>query len=98
MLRSTSSSSAERAMTMVPQMIDRRRPPGTRSSLRRLFYCDHHEIPLPAGHKFPIGKYRLVRELLAADNVFHFHFQPAAFAERRIIELVHDAEYVAHIF
>jgi len=62
----------------------------------RLFYCDHHEIPLPAGHKFPMGKYRLVRELLEADGLFEF--QPAPFAERRLIELVHDAEYVAHIF
>jgi hypothetical protein len=30
----------------------------------KLFYCDHHAIPLPDGHKFPIEKYRLVREIL----------------------------------
>jgi len=66
------------------------------TKLHRLFYCDHHEIPLPAGHKFPIGKYRLVRELLEADGIFEF--QPAPFAERRLIELAHDGEYVAHIF
>ncbi len=62
----------------------------------RLFYCDHHEIPLPIGHKFPIQKYRLVRELLAADG--KFEFQPAPFADRQLIELVHDPEYVRHIF
>jgi acetoin utilization deacetylase AcuC-like enzyme len=65
------------------------------TQLHRLFYCDHHEIPLPAGHKFPIGKYRLVRELLEADGLFHF--QPAPFAEQRLIELVHDSEYVQQI-
>lgn len=67
-----------------------------RTRLHRLFYCDHHEIPLPAGHKFPINKYRLVRDLLAADGVFEF--EPAPFAEKRLIELVHDPEYVRHIF
>src|SRR5205823_5184291 len=76
-----------------PELRDTSAP---RSKLSRLFYCDHHEIPLPAGHKFPIDKYRLVRELLAADGLFEF--QPAPFAERGVIELVHDAEYVAHIF
>src|SRR5205807_7754281 len=66
------------------------------TKLSRLFFCDHPEIPLPKGHKFPIGKYRLVRELLASDK--RFEFQPSPFAERRVIELVHDAEYVARIF
>jgi acetoin utilization deacetylase AcuC-like enzyme len=84
-------------MTTVSQAGPRKRVRGASAAkLARLFYCDHHEIPLPAGHKFPIGKYRLVRELLEADGIFEF--QRAPFAERRLIELVHDAEYVAHIF
>ena len=48
------------------------------TQLLRLFYCDHHEIPLPPEHKFPIQKYLLVRELLAADRIFEF--EAAAFA------------------
>ena len=32
----------------------------------KLFYCDHYAIPLPPGHKFPMAKYALIRELLAA--------------------------------
>ena len=66
-----------------------------RTPLHRLFYCDHHEISLPAGHKFPIGKYRLVRELLAADGLFEF--QPSPLAERKLIELVHDRDYAQQI-
>jgi len=59
---------------------------------RRLFYCDHYVIPLPAGHRFPAAKYKLVREMLAKDGFYHF--EPAPPASRGIIELVHDPEYV----
>ena len=58
----------------------------------RLWYCDHHEIPLPPGHKFPMRKYRLLRDLLAADGVFRM--EPAAPAEVEAIERVHDPAYV----
>jgi acetoin utilization deacetylase AcuC-like enzyme len=63
---------------------------------RRLFYCDHHEIPLPPGHKFPITKYKLIRDLLRADGLFEF--EQAPLAERRAIELAHDPEYVDQVF
>jgi acetoin utilization deacetylase AcuC-like enzyme len=59
---------------------------------RRLYYCDHHEIPLPAGHKFPMAKYRLLRELLAADG--DWDLEPAPPADAATIELAHDAGYV----
>ena len=36
------------------------------SSLVRAFHCDHHLLPLPPGHRFPIGKYRLLREAVEA--------------------------------
>ena len=55
---------------------------------RRLFYCDHHPIPLPPGHKFPIEKYALLRAMLAADGVYDL--QPAPFADADDIELAHD--------
>jgi acetoin utilization deacetylase AcuC-like enzyme len=58
----------------------------------KLYYCDHHPIPLPPGHKFPAGKYHLVRELLAADG--HFKFEPSPPAYPASIELVHDPGYV----
>lgn len=58
----------------------------------RLFYCDHYPIPLPAGHKFPASKYRLLREALARDSVFQL--EPAEFARQELIELAHDSAYV----
>jgi acetoin utilization deacetylase AcuC-like enzyme len=58
----------------------------------RLFYCDHYAIPLPAGHKFPMTKYRLLRDLLAQDG--SFRFEPAPLADPDVIELTHDRTYV----
>ena len=59
----------------------------------RLFYCDHHTIPLPAGHKFPAGKYRVLRHLLDADG--EYSLEQALPAARELIELVHDCDYVS---
>ncbi len=58
----------------------------------KLYYCDHHAIPLPAGHKFPAEKYRLLRELLAADG--RFQFEAAAPADPGSLAAAHDADYI----
>ncbi len=58
----------------------------------RLYYCDHHEIPLPAGHKFPMRKYALLRERLIGDS--RFSFEPAPIADAATIKLAHDPDYV----
>ncbi len=60
---------------------------------RRLFYCDHHEIHLPEGHKFPMAKYRLLRQSLESDGIYRM--APAEPALRETIEQVHDPAYVA---
>jgi len=59
---------------------------------RPLFYCDHHELPLPPGHRFPAEKYRLLRERLAADETFEF--VPASPVAIALIELAHEPAYV----
>ena len=70
-------------------MVDR----GTVSCMtRRLFYTDHLVLPLPPQHKFPIQKYRLLRERLELDG--YFVFEPAPLANAVTIELVHEGEYV----
>lgn len=60
---------------------------------RQLFYCDHHEIHLPAEHKFPMAKYRLLRQMLEQDGSYRMTPAPAALPE--MIERVHDPAYVA---
>src|SRR4051812_42040489 len=59
---------------------------------RTLFYTDHYHIPLPPGHKFPMQKYRITRELL--QQASDFRFVPAPLAEPHIIKLTHDPDYV----
>ncbi len=59
----------------------------------RLYYCDHYEIPLPPGHKFPMRKYRMLRELLAAERCFDLQESPMADYES--IALVHDQSYIS---
>lgn len=59
---------------------------------RRLFYTDQYVLPLTPGHRFPIEKYRMLRELLERDG--RFALEEAPLAERASIELVHEREYV----
>ncbi|HWX94398.1 MAG TPA: histone deacetylase [Terriglobales bacterium] len=59
---------------------------------RRLFYTDHYSVPLPPEHRFPIQKYRMLRELLERDGLFAF--EPAPLAELETIALAHDWTYM----
>ena len=56
-----------------------------------LYHCDVHAIDLPAGHRFPSGKYKLIRDRLTADG---FDLQLAPFAPVDVIKLVHSEHYV----
>ncbi len=57
-----------------------------------LFYCDHYDIPLPPGHKFPLRKYRLLREALTSDR--GIDLLPAPLAFEHDLRRVHDADFV----
>jgi acetoin utilization deacetylase AcuC-like enzyme len=67
-------------------------PAGRTGARRRLFYCDHHEFPLPPGHKFPRAKYGLIRRLLAEGGGYDFVPAPPAPIEE--VEIAHDPRYV----
>ena len=60
----------------------------------KVFYSDHYEVPLPDGHKFPMEKYRLVREKLLSENILESSelFEPELPARETIL-LAHSAEY-----
>lgn len=61
----------------------------------RVFYGDHYEVPLPPGHRFPMGKYRALREALVAGEVVPREDLKAVerVAVSRV-EAVHDPAYV----
>lgn len=61
----------------------------------KAFYSDTFVLPLPEQHRFPMAKYRLLRERLVGDGILaagDLHVpDPIAWDDLR---LVHDAEYV----
>lgn len=59
------------------------------------FYSDVYVLPLPEGHKFPITKYRLVRDGLVADGII----QPSELylsepVSPEVVKLAHAPHYV----
>lgn len=63
----------------------------------RVHYCDHFVLPLPPGHRFPMEKYRLLREALAdrSDSGMTF-LVPEAATDAQLLR-VHDAAYVSAV-
>lgn len=65
----------------------------------RVFYCDEVEIPLPAEHRFPRTKYRLLRDALLAGGVLKPEMLVASqSATREQLARVHTQEYLEAIF
>ncbi|QDU38965.1 Acetoin utilization protein AcuC [Maioricimonas rarisocia] len=63
------------------------------------FYTDHFELPLPEGHRFPMSKYRLLRERIASRNEDgSIRLQVPDPADPDALRLAHDADYVASVF
>jgi acetoin utilization deacetylase AcuC-like enzyme len=61
----------------------------------RAFYCDHFVLPLPPEHRFPMAKYRLLRERVIAEGIVSPEdlCEPPA-ASWDDLRLVHTAAYV----
>lgn len=62
----------------------------------RIYYSDRYTVELPPGHRFPMGKYRMVREGLMAAGLVGPHelFEPEL-ADRATLQRAHAPEYVA---
>lgn len=61
----------------------------------KLFYCDHFVLPLPEGHRFPMDKYRRLRERCAGDRRFELIEPPAATDAE--LALAHDPGYIERV-
>jgi len=64
----------------------------------KLFHCDEFVLPLPPGHRFPIEKYRLLRETLAASGRFPVtDFEVPAAATFAELTRAHAPDYVQRV-
>jgi len=61
----------------------------------KLFYCDHFVLPLPDGHRFPMDKYRRLRERCDGDARFELIEPPAATDAE--LALAHDPGYIERV-
>lgn len=63
--------------------------------LMRVYYSDHYTLPLPEDHRFPIQKYRMLRDyllaekILRADQIFE---SPLATVEE--LKMAHTSTYI----
>ncbi|MDB5955783.1 histone deacetylase [Ramlibacter sp.] len=62
----------------------------------QVFYTDQFVLPLPTGHRFPMGKYRLLRDRLAAE-LPEIRLVPAPSASDGELALVHTPAYIQAI-
>ncbi|MCX9158473.1 histone deacetylase [Niveibacterium sp. 24ML] len=64
----------------------------------KLYYADHFVLPLPEGHRFPMAKYRMLRDELAACGRFSpDDFCEAPAASREALRLAHSDDYVRRV-
>lgn len=63
-----------------------------------LYYTDQFELPLPEGHRFPMRKYRMLRDRIVADplHAADLLFVPMAASIEQLC-LAHDKEYVDRV-
>ncbi|HLL19114.1 MAG TPA: histone deacetylase [Rubrivivax sp.] len=60
------------------------------------FHSDHFVLPLPAGHSFPMSKYRLLREA-CQTNTSSIQLAPAVPASDGELALAHDPAWIAAV-
>ena len=64
----------------------------------RIYYTDHFVLPLPAGHRFPMDKYRRLRQRVASDPAFagDVLVVPQAATDQQLL-LCHSTRYLRAI-
>ncbi|GIZ50617.1 histone deacetylase family protein [Noviherbaspirillum aridicola] len=62
----------------------------------KAFYSDHYVLPLPAGHRFPMQKYRLLRDAVR-ETVPGVELQEAPAATDGVLALAHHPDYIDRV-
>jgi acetoin utilization deacetylase AcuC-like enzyme len=68
---------------------------GAHTHAVRFWSHDHHGFPLPEGHRFPLPKYRLLREAVELEGIGEVcHSEAATWA---LLGAVHEADYLERV-
>jgi acetoin utilization deacetylase AcuC-like enzyme len=61
----------------------------------KFYYTDHVEVPLPPGHRFPMGKYRMLRQALLKEGVASPHqlFEAPLVSDEDLLR-AHTQDYI----
>jgi acetoin utilization deacetylase AcuC-like enzyme len=63
----------------------------------KVYYCDHYVLPLPDRHRFPMDKYRMLRERVEQCNVGQYQLLVPDPASDDEILLAHAAGYLDRV-
>ncbi len=63
----------------------------------KVFYCDQFVLPLPPMHRFPMDKYRRLRNRIASMNHGQFSLRVPAPAQTAQLALAHCEGYIARV-
>lgn len=64
----------------------------------KVFYTDHYEVELPEGHRFPMFKYRLLRETLIKNQIIEeSQLEPTLLLDDYVLSFVHTEDYIQKV-
>jgi len=61
----------------------------------KAYYSDHFVLPLPPGHRFPMAKYRMLREQVESLEGLKLEEAPVALVDE--LKLAHEEDYVYRV-
>jgi acetoin utilization deacetylase AcuC-like enzyme len=60
-----------------------------------VYYSDHYTLPLPEGHRFPIEKYRMLRDYLLSEKIIKStDLKESPLADPETLALAHTSDYI----
>jgi len=64
----------------------------------KIYYSDHYTLPLPSEHRFPIQKYRMLRDFLLSEHIVATEeLTESPIASEELLLLAHTQSYVDRI-
>jgi len=65
----------------------------------RCFYSDDLEVALPSGHPFPMGKFRMAKDMLLEGGVLRpEEIVEVRMADTHLLRLAHDSAYLGKVY